>query len=379
MNMMNSIFAWDRVVVALVFVAFLVVSGCPTACADTLKADLPAGGQVSLFDTEWQLISYTVAGSQEAVIPGSDVTLTLVSGGDANGHGGINLYFGSYTMEGSTLRFGEIGSTLMAGDKPLMDQESAFFGLLGRVEEYHLSGNTLTLLDARGNTLLVFQPATTGSLEPAQGIDPSQHLPGTSWELISYSDGTSMVSGNDVHVVTLEFTDDANLAGFSGVNQYFAGYTLSGNSISVGSVGSTKMAGPEPRMALEQAYLDILGKVTTVRLYAARLELLDSSGNVVLSYKTAEGTRENNSGTSTTPVLGRFGSYPSYTTGAFTQGHSNIHANTPSPSRFNKITGHGIVLEPGPVIIDTLVCIHPPLRRNVSSASPANTLKNPLL
>lgn len=57
---------------------------------------------------------------------------------------------------------------------------------------------------------------------------------------------------------TLEFGDPWRIAGSTGINRFFGSYELPGDTIVFGVVGSTMMAGSEPAMRVEQAFLAAL-------------------------------------------------------------------------------------------------------------------------
>ena len=63
--------------------------------------------------------------------------------------------------------------------------------------------------------------------------------------------------------VTLQFGADGRAAGKGGCNQYGGPYQTTGNSISFGAMASTRMACDGDVMDREQAYLDMLARVSS--------------------------------------------------------------------------------------------------------------------
>jgi len=283
------------------FASFILVPGAGIAQAT----------ESSLTNTDWQLVSYDNGNSPVPIAAGSKVTLKFNNDGSIGGSGGINLYFGSYTQDGTTVTFGPIGCTEMAGPEPLMDQESTYFRLLDSARSFHIAGSTLELSDAAGHTVLKFKSDTTGSTNGQAGKDPATVLPGTEWQLSSYSDGNAVVSGTDIRTITLKFDNKGDIVGFSGVNTYFGGCNLDGNAISVGPLASTKMAGPPTLMELETVYLNLLGSVTGASISGDSLSLTDKDGSVVLVFEKKTG-----------PSQGRFNAFlpPSSSHAALFQG-----------------------------------------------------------
>jgi putative lipoprotein len=112
--------------------------------------------------------------------------------------------------------------------------------------------------------------------EPVQRADRS--LAGRPWALQALG-GESAGQGADGKPLTIEFeADSMRAAGFSGCNRYSGGYsrggvTQHGSPLQLGPMAGTMMAcarGGE----LEQAYLQMLAKVTAFRLEGDTLSLL---------------------------------------------------------------------------------------------------------
>jgi heat shock protein HslJ len=70
----------------------------------------------------------------------------------AFGSGGCNNIFGSYEQKGNSLKFGPMGSTMMACLPEIMKVESAFAAALKETDNFMIAGNTLTL--RKGDTIL---------------------------------------------------------------------------------------------------------------------------------------------------------------------------------------------------------------------------------
>jgi len=67
-------------------------------------------------------------------------------------------------------------------------------------------------------------------------------------------------------LVTLQFGADGRAAGKGGCNQYSGPYQTTGDAISFGAMISTKMACDAAIMEREQAYLDMLARVSSYEL-----------------------------------------------------------------------------------------------------------------
>jgi heat shock protein HslJ len=107
-------------------------------------------------------------------------------------------------------------------------------------------------------------------------------LQGTRWKLSGWT--VSSIDPASLGI-TASFAEGA-IAGNSAVNRYSGPYTTgSGNVFSVGPLAATRMAGPEPAMRAETAYLTLLGEARSYRLTtASQLTLFDSGGNASLIF-----------------------------------------------------------------------------------------------
>jgi putative lipoprotein len=109
-------------------------------------------------------------------------------------------------------------------------------------------------------------------------------LDGTQWRLTEWT--LSSLDARDFEI-TAQFAD-GTISGRGGVNSYGGPYTVGARqSFKVGSIASTEMAGPEPAMRAEGAYLTLLGQARAYRLEAGRLTLLDAGGNESLIFAAA--------------------------------------------------------------------------------------------
>jgi heat shock protein HslJ len=104
----------------------------------------------------WVLQSYGDSGDLTPVAPGGeDVTLTFHSDDNSyNGFGGVNFYGGDYKVDGDKLTIGDIISTQLLGQEPLMGQEITYYRILQAAQTYQITGEMLTITGTEG--ILVF-------------------------------------------------------------------------------------------------------------------------------------------------------------------------------------------------------------------------------
>ncbi|MEI0565474.1 META domain-containing protein [Brachyspira pulli] len=94
---------------------------------------------------------------------------------------------------------------------------------------------------------------------------------------------TNMYEGKEV---TIAFPATNMIGGKSAVNSYFTEFTLNGDKIAFKALGSTKMAGPEEDMAVENEYLQLLSAADTISLNGDVLTITTTTGtNLVYTFK----------------------------------------------------------------------------------------------
>jgi len=109
-------------------------------------------------------------------------------------------------------------------------------------------------------------------------------LDGTQWRLAGWT--LSSLSPADF-TITAKFAD-GRISGGSGVNSYSGPYRLgSRNAFTAGPLAGTELAGPEPAMRAEGAYLTLLRQARSYELAEGKLTLFDEGGNESLIFEAA--------------------------------------------------------------------------------------------
>lgn len=134
--------------IAGVVIAGLLASACAATGSTPATTDL-AG-------TRWLAEDIDARG----VMDGAQSTLSFDGDGRVAGSGGCNRYFGQAQRDGSRLRLGPLGSTMMACPEAVMDQERRFLAALEASEAWRIDTTTglLYLSDADGRDILRFSP-----------------------------------------------------------------------------------------------------------------------------------------------------------------------------------------------------------------------------
>jgi heat shock protein HslJ len=227
-----------------------------TACA--------TGAAASLDGTTWDITEI----NGTAPVAGSHPTMTFT--GDRVGVAtGCNSMSAGYTLNGTAITISGGAMTAMACADDLMTQESKLTAALAKVTKLSLSGDTMQLQDASGQTLVTLTKAAPATPKP---------LEQTTWQLESIRTGQSVSSVVSGTTVTMQISG-GKLSG-KACNTFRANVTVEGDNITVGPVMSTKMACPtEDENKQEMQVLDLLGKATSLKIEGSHLQLSTGDGD----------------------------------------------------------------------------------------------------
>jgi putative lipoprotein len=205
-------------------------------------------------------------------VPDGVVATLRLDDGVASGSGGCNTYSGGYTLEGGSLTFGPLRTTLMMCAEPAASVESSYLAALASVAAWAIDGSTLTLSDEGGAALLVYAPHGAPSIVG-------------SWIVTGYNTGSAITSPIGGADLTAVFGADGTVSGSSGCNRYHGSYTLGGESgIAIGPLASTKMACAEAElMTQEQQFLAALAASVTYERAPQGLTLMDATGMITVT------------------------------------------------------------------------------------------------
>jgi heat shock protein HslJ len=129
-------------------------------------------------------------------------------------------------------------------------------------------------------------PATLPATPPPTTDSRGALMSGT-WSLGSMVKDGATVAIVPGTTITAKFTSDGSVNGAAGCNNYFASYTVAGNTMTVGPVGSTLMfcGAPAGIMNQETTYLGMLQNASTFSATAMELRISDASGKNTLVYQ----------------------------------------------------------------------------------------------
>jgi heat shock protein HslJ len=219
-----------------------------------------------LIGTQWKLLRY---GAENApVSPVGEQSITLIFGADSiGGSGGCNTYGGSYRVDGTTISFSNIFSTLIACEpEEIAKQEQAYFRALRTATEFRFADGLLIIGYGTGETLVFTRLLTFAD---------------STWRLIAIESPSAGLELTQERAITLKLTADG-AGGSSGCNTYRTTPTYREDSISFAQIVSTQMMCAEPIMTLERTYLEALSAVQSYRVVNGQLVLLyGDSGRLI--------------------------------------------------------------------------------------------------
>lgn len=117
----------------------------PAPGATTEPTEVPSDATLGgLGGVTWVLASYGDPANPTPVVEGTQATLIFSSDG-AGGNGSCNTFGGSFQFDNNTITFGNLISTMMACEEPIMAQEHAFLTALSTASAYQVNGSQLTI------------------------------------------------------------------------------------------------------------------------------------------------------------------------------------------------------------------------------------------
>lgn len=90
----------------------------------------------------------------------------------------VNLYNGSYEVEGDKIKFSPFASTMMMGPQEAMAVEQEYFQFMPTVESYSLKDGVLTLKNAEGKELVFEQVVAeeTATVEEVEAVEVTESV-----------------------------------------------------------------------------------------------------------------------------------------------------------------------------------------------------------
>jgi heat shock protein HslJ len=146
--------------VSMLLLSTAAAAGCTSSVTPSPNATSTTSPALQLEGTTWNLTSLATETGVNNTLPNTTITANF-NDGNVTGSSGCNRYFGSYQLNKTEVKIGQVGSTLVFCPDPdgVMLQETSYILLLKNVTSYAISNNELTLSDSLGNPQLIFEAA----------------------------------------------------------------------------------------------------------------------------------------------------------------------------------------------------------------------------
>lgn len=252
-----------RVCAALVPLFLLAACGTQQGAgsgAGTVGPGLPVEG------TEWKIGAVTVDGARSAAPPGARVAFT--QDGRARGNSGCNSFGAAVAVDGSTLTVSPGEVTEIGCPADLRRFETALFRAFSGKLRGEVKGKAFTLTSADGRRGVELT------------AEPDAPLVGTAWTvngLLAGETAASLPAGSEGKA-RLTFGKDGRLTGSLGCNRVTAPAKISGTTITLGAIATTRMICTGPQMELETKLYDALDGPLSYRLDHRTLTVTDADG-----------------------------------------------------------------------------------------------------
>jgi heat shock protein HslJ len=237
-----------------------------TAFPATLPATPVPGNPLQ--NGTWTLTGIQGESGSIPILNGTTITAVFGTDGKITGSSGCNNYFSSYQVSGNMITVGAVGQTKMACGSPsgIMIQETTYIAMLQNAVTYEVN-DTMLVINTGGDTSLLFEHQVPLSIVGTYSLT----------DIASQGSVSALVPGSKINAV---FAADGNLTGNGGCNGYFGGYNTSGDSLTVGPIGSTLMY-CQDTSAQESLYLSILSNASTYEKTINQMKITDTNGNVL--------------------------------------------------------------------------------------------------
>ena len=116
--------------------------------------------QPTLIGTDWKLVSFGPVSSPLMTAPETNPLLHFEQKGKISGNFGCNSFGGDYKINGNQITLGQIASTLMYCQDPVMVQESTALQVLTGTPSFTLENGKLTIMAVDGKNSLTFEQIT---------------------------------------------------------------------------------------------------------------------------------------------------------------------------------------------------------------------------
>ena len=236
----------------------------PATLLPLLVLSLGAASAAQIADGTWTLTRLTDAagtlqfgGLDAPTLKLLGTSISTAEGTQVSGNAGCNTFRTTGIFKLNTLQLRPIATTRKACAESVMQAETRYLNVLGSARSFVRQGNTLIL--STGTARAVFMYGTE-----------AQRRILTEW---------LFVGGEGKEPLTVRFSKEGRISGFSGCNTYTGQYDVTDDILSVGPLASTRKACLSPALQTqEQTYLQDLQAVRSFSVAGTQLILITQAG-----------------------------------------------------------------------------------------------------
>ena len=236
----------------------------PATLLPLLVLSLGAASAAQIADGTWTLTRLTDAagtlqfgGLDAPTLKLLGTSISTAEGTQVSGNAGCNTFRTTGIFKLNTLQLRPIATTRKACAESVMQAETRYLNVLGSARSFVRQGNTLIL--STGTARAVFMYGTE-----------AQRRILTEW---------LFVGGEGKEPLTVRFSKEGRISGFSGCNTYTGQYDVTDDILSVGPLASTRKACLSPALQTqEQTYLLDLQAVRSFSVAGTQLILITQAG-----------------------------------------------------------------------------------------------------
>lgn len=228
--------------------------------------------QMSLEGTSWVLVDWTNNNHSDSLEMAEPITVNFLEG-RVSGSASCNRYMASFKIEGEQLQITPAATTSKACMGDVMKRESEYLAALVGVQQYQIDDQgqlQISYTTEAGSGMMTFAPQAISLLENG------------TWILTTLQEGTTSRVPLEGTEITVNFTAEGEVRGFSSCNQYMSNFTREGNQLKINPFATTRKACPSEVMKQEFVFLTALEK--------AEWYEITPQGQLKISYQTQQGS-----------------------------------------------------------------------------------------
>lgn len=236
----------------------------PALLPAVLALSLGVASAAQIADGTWTLTRLTDAagtlqfgGLDAPTLKLLGTSISTAEGTQVSGQAGCNTFRTTGIFMTRTLRLRPIATTRKACAESVMQAETRYLNVLGAARSFVRQGDTLILSTGTARAVFMY------------GTEAQRRLL-TEWRF---------VGGEGQDPLTVRFSNEGRISGYSGCNTYSGQYDVMDETLSVGPLASTRRACLSPALQTqEQTFLRDLQAVRRFTVAGTQLTLMTETG-----------------------------------------------------------------------------------------------------